>query len=273
MNRSQFVFLCLLLVLFWSCGETETPETVDEEGLDTEIESIDSPDEIPADREVVEEPAETPPPIEPEPTPAPAPAPAPAKAPKPNPALLNPSLAKEKAPARFQVRFDTTKGPFTLEVDRSLSPRGADRFYNLVQIGFFQDIALFRVLDGFVAQFGISGNPEVNEKWRNANIKDEPTKASNLRGFITYAHGGKDTRTTQFFINLGDNVSLDQRGFPPFGKVVEGMSVIESFYSGYGEGAPRGRGPSQGLLQEQGNNYLENAFPKLDYIKTAAIVK
>ncbi|MGW8180644.1 MAG: peptidylprolyl isomerase, partial [bacterium] len=136
-----------------------------------------------------------------------------------------------------------------------------------------EDIALFRVLDGFVVQFGISGDPGISEKWQTATIKDEPTKASNLKGFLTYAKGGKDTRSTQFFINLGDNVNLDQGGFPPFGKVVEGMSVVESFYSGYGEGAPRGRGPSQGVMQEQGNAYLKSKFPKLDYIKGAAIVK
>ena len=269
MNRSQIAFLCLLVLLVWSCGTTETAETVDDKGLETEIESIDSPDEIPPEREVVEEPAETPATAEPEPEPEPAPAPAPEEKAKAHPALLNPSLAKEKAPDRFRVRFDTTKGPFTVEVERSLSPRGADRFYNLVQIGFFRDIALFRVLDGFVVQFGISGDPGISGKWKTATIKDEPTKASNLKGFITYANAGKDTRTTQFFINLGDNVNLDQRGFPPFGKVVEGMSVVESFYSDYGERASQ----NQGLIQSQGNNYLKSKFPKLDYIKTASLVK
>jgi peptidyl-prolyl cis-trans isomerase A (cyclophilin A) len=142
----------------------------------------------------------------------------------------------------------------------------------LVEIGFFEDIALFRVLDGFVAQFGISGDPKISEKWRGATIKDEPVKASNLKGYLTYAKGGPNTRTTQFFINLADNVNLDQMGFPPFGRVVEGMSVIESFYSGYGEGAPRGRGPDQGYIQTRGNQYLGSQFPKLDYIKNATIL-
>jgi len=260
MNRIQLVFLCLLVVFFWSCGATDTADTGEEKGIEADVESVDESgvsDEIPAAPE-----AETPAPAVSEPD----------VEVKVHPALLDPSLAKEQAPERYRVRFDTTKGPFTVEVDRSWAPRGADRFYNLVKIGFFQDIALFRVLDGFVVQFGISGEPEISEKWSTANIKDEPAKASNLKGLITYAHGGKDTRTTQFFINLADNVNLDQMGFPPFGKVVEGMSVIESFYSDYGEGAPRGRGPSQGLIQAQGNKYLKSQFPKLDYIEKASLL-
>ena len=182
--------------------------------------------------------------------------------------MLDPSLANELAPDLYRVRFDTTKGPFTVEVDRSWAPKGADRFYNLVKIGFFRDIALFRIVSGFVAQFGINGDPKISEKWRTANIKDEAVKTSNRKGFITYAHGGKDTRTTQFFINLADNVKLDQMGFPPFGRVVEGMPVVESFYSDYGERAGR----AQGEIQTQGNKYLESQFPKLDYVKKASLL-
>jgi peptidyl-prolyl cis-trans isomerase A (cyclophilin A) len=251
MHRYVLFFAFLLVVFSVSCAEKETEVPKKEE-----IKEVEPP-------EVKQEP-EVKPPTEVEP---------PAETSGVNPALLDPSLAKDRAPDRFHARFDTTKGPFTVEVDRSLSPLGADRFFNLVKIGFFEDIALFRVLDGFVVQFGISGNPEINEKWSAARIKDEPVKASNLKAYITYAKGGKDTRTTQLFINLADNTNLDQMGFPPFGKVVEGMTVVESFFSGYGEGAPRGRGPSQGLIQSQGNKYLKSQFPKLDYIEKATILE
>lgn len=264
MNRYRMVVVCLLVALSASCAEKESAVPKEEEG----IKDSGLADEIPAERRVEPAPEE-----EPAPEPVPEAVDRTSRVTKANPALLNPSLAKDRAPDRFQVIFDTTKGSFTLEVDRSWAPRGADRFYNLVKIGFFQEIALFRVLDGFVAQFGISGDPRISEKWSTANIEDEPVQASNLKGFITYAHGGKDTRTTQFFINLADNVNLDQNGFPPFGKVIEGLSVVESFYSGYGECAPRGRGPAQGLIQVQGNKYLKSQFPELDYIEKATILE
>jgi peptidyl-prolyl cis-trans isomerase A (cyclophilin A) len=185
--------------------------------------------------------------------------------------LLNPSQATEKAPAAFKVKFKTSKGDFTIEVTRAWAPLGADRFYNLVKAGYFTDIAFFRVISGFMAQFGIHGDPAVSAKWREANIKDDEVAQSNLKGYISYAMAGPNTRTTQFFINYGDNARLDGMGFSPFGKVTEGMSIVESIYSGYGEGAPSGMGPDQGRVQMQGNAYLKKDFPKLDYIISAAI--
>jgi peptidyl-prolyl cis-trans isomerase A (cyclophilin A) len=251
MTRYGIIFVSLLVALNLSCAEKEPKAPQEKKEMETK-----PVEKAPAPREA-----------------EPPPEPVPEEVSKADPALLNPSLAKDRAPDRYRVRFDTTKGPFTVEVDRSWSPLGADRFFNLVKVGFFQEIALFRVLDGFVAQFGISGDPRISEKWRTATIKDEPVKASNKKGFISYAKGGKDTRTTQLFINLVDNVNLDRMGFPPLGKVVEGMSVVESFFSGYGEGAPRGRGPHQGRIQSEGNQYLKSSFPKLDYIQKATILE
>jgi peptidyl-prolyl cis-trans isomerase A (cyclophilin A) len=186
--------------------------------------------------------------------------------------LTQPSKLTEKAPDTFKVKFDTTKGPITIEVTRSLAPNGADRFYNLVKAGFFKDIAFFRVIPGFMAQFGIHGDPAIAKAWSDANIQDDPVKGSNTRGTITFATAGPNTRSTQFFINFGNNVNLDSAGFAPFGKVVEGMDVVDKINGEYGEGAPRGRGPSQGRIQAQGNSYLKKDFPNLDYIKSATIL-
>lgn len=187
-------------------------------------------------------------------------------------ALFDPSRAVEEAPAVYNVKFETTKGDILIRVTRSWAPNGADRFYNLVKIGYFDDTAFFRVLPGFVAQFGINGNPEVNRIWKNSEIPDDPVKESNRRGSVTFATAGPNTRTTQLFINFADNSSLDSQGFAPIGRVVEGMSVVDSIYSGCGEGPPRGRGPNQGFIQAAGNEYLKKNFPKLDYIKKATIV-
>lgn len=188
-----------------------------------------------------------------------------------NSGLSNPAEAQEQAPEQFKVLFETTKGPFTLEVNRDWAPLGADRFYNLVQVGYFENIAFFRVLDGFVAQFGIHGDPEISRAWRNANIADDSVKESNRRGYITYAMAGPNTRTTQLFINLVNNPRLDGMNFAPFGRIVEGMDVVDSLHSGYGEGAPHGRGPSQAHIQQQGNEYLKRDFPELDYVLSAEI--
>ncbi len=187
--------------------------------------------------------------------------------------LKNPAKAVETAPENFKVKFETTKGNFTLDITRAWSPLGADRFYNLVKAGFFTDVAFFRVIDGFMVQFGIHGTPEIAGIWRGARIKDDPVKQSNAKGYISYAMAGPNTRTTQFFINFGNNANLDGMGFSPFGKVTEGMGVVESIYSGYGEGAPSGMGPDQGLVQLQGNKYLKAEFPKMDYIKSAELLK
>ena len=189
-------------------------------------------------------------------------------------ALLDPSRANEKAPDEFKAKFSTTKGDFVIEVHRDWSPNGADRFYNLVKLGYFDDIAFFRNIEGFMVQFGINGDPEVNAVWRRMNIKDDKVKESNKRGYVTFAQSSApNSRTTQIFINFGDNGGLDGQRFAPFGSVVEGMDVVDALYNGYGEGAPRGRGPDQGRLQSEGNAYLKKDFPKLDYVKTAKIVK
>ncbi len=182
-------------------------------------------------------------------------------------ALKNPAALKEKAPAKYKADFVTTEGEFVVEVTRAWSPNGADRFYNLVKNGFFTGTKFFRVLPGFMAQFGIHGDPTISSKWQTANIPDDKVVASNKRGYITFATAGPNTRTTQLFINFGDNARLDASGFSPFGKVIKGMEVVDKIYSGYGEQ------PSQGQIQAEGNKYLEKDWPKLDSIKKATIVK
>jgi peptidyl-prolyl cis-trans isomerase A (cyclophilin A) len=192
-----------------------------------------------------------------------------------NPALLDPTLAKETAPDSYRVQLDTTKGKVVIEVRREWSPEGADRFYNLVKIGFFDDVAFFRAIDGFMVQFGLSGDPAVQQAWNAHSIPDDPAAGhSNKRGYITFAKkGNPNSRTTQVFINYKDNAPLDAMGFTPFGEVVEGMEVIDNLYKGYGEGAPKGKGPDQMRLQSEGNAYLQRDFPELDYVKKAAIVE
>jgi len=186
--------------------------------------------------------------------------------------LTNPSKLKDKAPDTFKVKVDTTKGAFTIEVTRSLAPNGADRFYNLVKAGYFKDIPFFRVVPGFMAQFGMSGDPKLTAIWNHANIQDDPVKGSNTRGTITFATAGPNTRSCQFFINVGDNSRLDHDGFAPFGKVTEGMDVVDKLNGEYGDGAPWGHGPSQGKIESEGNAYLKKDFPNLDYIKSAKLL-
>ncbi len=185
--------------------------------------------------------------------------------------LANPAALKEQAPPTYRVDFDTSKGPFVIEVHRDWAPNGADRFYNLVKNGFYDNTRFFRVLGGFMAQFGVNGDPKVSAVWREARIKDDPVRLSNKRSFVTFATAGPNTRTTQVFISYGDNSNLDSQGFAPFGQVVSGMKVVDALYDGYGEGAPRGLGPDQGRLQAEGNAYLASGFGKLDYIKKATI--
>jgi peptidyl-prolyl cis-trans isomerase A (cyclophilin A) len=188
------------------------------------------------------------------------------------PGFDDPAKLTAKAPETFKAQFDTTKGKFTVEVTRSLAPNGADRFYNLVRSDYFTDVEFFRVIPGFMCQFGIHGDPAVSAKWREANIADDPVKGSNTRGTITFATAGPNTRTTQLFINFGNNVMLDGQGFAPFGKVIDGMDVVDKINSEYGEGAPNGNGPNQQLIQMEGNAYLKKDFPNLDYIKSATII-
>ena len=178
----------------------------------------------------------------------------------------------DPATSDFKVEFETTVGRFVVQVHREWAPIGAQRFYELVKDGYYTDIAFFRVIEGFMVQFGIHGDPAVAAKWKDSNIEDDPVNASNMRGRITFATAGPGTRTTQLFINYVNNERLDGMGFAPFGEVIEGMDVVEAIHSDYGEGAPAGRGPDQGRIQEEGNQYLRESFPGLDYILRASIV-
>ena len=190
--------------------------------------------------------------------------------PAPPPALLHPAALHAKAPATYGVKFTTTKGTFVVTVHRSWAPRGADRFYNLVRARFYDGNELFRVMKGFVVQFGISGFPSVSTAWQNANIADDPVKASNTVGTITYADAGPNTRTTQVFINLGNNAAnLDHLGFAPFGRVTTGMAVVNKLYGGYDDQPTQ----LQGQIASQGNAFLKKRFPKLDSVLRARIVQ
>lgn len=179
----------------------------------------------------------------------------------------------EPDPDSFRVKFETSKGDFIVEVNPAWAPLGAKRFQELVKSGFYDECRFFRVLDGFMAQFGINGNPTVQKKWRDRPIPDDRVTQSNRRGFLSFATSGPNTRTSQMFINFGNNANLDPMGFSPFGKVIEGMEVVDKLYSGYGEGFPQGNGPNQGRIQEEGNAYLKKDFSKLDYIKKATIIE
>jgi peptidyl-prolyl cis-trans isomerase A (cyclophilin A) len=188
--------------------------------------------------------------------------------------LLDPTSVEmtAAAPDTFKVLFETTQGDLVIEVYRDWAPLGADRFYNLVRHGYFNEVRFFRNIAGFMAQFGIHGDPEVTSVWRTARIQDDSVRASNVRGTISFASAGPDTRTVQVFINHADNTRLDPLGFAPFGRVTGGMDVVDSFYSGYGEGAPQGQGPLQDRIQAEGNEYLRTEFPLLDYIVTARLL-
>ena len=179
--------------------------------------------------------------------------------------LLHPASLHATAPAVYDVKFHTTKGDFTMQVTRSWAPIGVDRFYNLVEHHFYDGAAFFRVIQGFVVQFGINANPHISAVWQRADIKDDPVSQSNGPGYVTFATGGPNTRTTQVFISLVNNARLDAMGFAPFGKIIEGMDVVNQLYSGYGES------PDQGKIQSQGKVYLEKSFPKLDTIITARV--
>ena len=188
--------------------------------------------------------------------------------------LMSPAsdAMNQTAPEVFRARFETSKGDFVIEVQREWAPRGADRFYNLVTNGFFEGVHFFRVIDGFMAQFGIHGDSAVSARWRQARITDDPVTKSNLRAAVTFAMTGQpNSRTTQLFINLADNTNLDGMGFAPFGRVVEGMDIVNQLYSGYGEGAPSGNGPDQNRIQTEGSQYLTSDFPELDSVVRAMI--
>ena len=182
--------------------------------------------------------------------------------------LLRPAALKEKAPETFKVKFTTTRGEFTMVVTRAWAPLGADRFFNLVKHHFYDNASVFRVVPGFVAQFGISSYPPVTAAWEKTEIKDDPVTQTNKKGYVTFATAGPNTRTTQIFISLKDNPFLDKSGFAPFGSVdAEGMKVVEMFYDQYGDNA----GIDQGRIEKEGKGYLDKSFPKLDSIKSAVI--
>jgi cyclophilin family peptidyl-prolyl cis-trans isomerase len=182
-----------------------------------------------------------------------------------DPALFHPAALTAKAPDQYEVTFKTTVGDFVVQVTRAWAPLGADRFYNLVKHGYFTDASFFRVVPGFVVQFGLSASPAVNKVWEKASIKDDPVTQSNHLGYVTFATAGPNTRTTQLFINLGDNARLDSMGFAVFGQVATGMDVVQKIYSGYGES------PDQAAITAEGKAYLDKNFPKLDHIVSATV--
>jgi peptidyl-prolyl cis-trans isomerase A (cyclophilin A) len=236
--------LALPLLALMACG-SPTPET-----------KPAPPAEKPA------QPVEKPAPPPPAPAAA-APVTPPAGA---NPALYDPSKASLTAPETYAVKFETTAGEFILDVTRAWSPLGADRLYNLVKAGFYDDTGFFRVVPGFVVQFGLNGDPAVNKVWRDARIQDDPASQTNARGTVVFATSGPNTRTTQVFINFADNPRLDKMGFTPFGKVRD-MATVDKINPAHGQK------PNQGEITMNGNAYLKTAFPDLSFITKATIVE
>lgn len=183
--------------------------------------------------------------------------------------LLYPNRHQDTAPDTFRAHFQTTAGEFVVEVYRAWAPLGADRFYNLVKAGFYDDQRIYRVVEDFMVQWGVHGDPLVDYQWTDELLMDDPVRESNTRGRIAFAKAGANSRTVEVFINYKDNPDLDGRGFAPFGEVVEGMDVVDSFYAGYGDGPPRGEGPYQAQAHAQGNEYFDAEFPELDTIERA----
>jgi peptidyl-prolyl cis-trans isomerase A (cyclophilin A) len=186
--------------------------------------------------------------------------------------LLQPAALQQPAPDTFRVRFTTSQGDFVMEVVRDWAPIGVQRFYNLVRNGFYDGNRFFRVLPGFVVQFGMSGVPAIQRAWDEQPLRDDPVTQRNVRGAVTFATAGPNTRTTQVFINYIDNANLDD-AYAPFGRVVEGMDVLDRLYADYGEGAPYGSGPLQQCLLVGGNAYLDQSFDRLDAITRAVIIE
>ena len=194
--------------------------------------------------------------------------------PPPNPLLFADRVdGIGEAPATFRVRFETSVGDFLVEAHRDWAPVGADRFHALVQAGFYDDTRFYRVIDGFMAQFGINGDPYVNQVWKEEFLLDEPPTESNTRGRLSFAKGGPHSRTTELFVNFVNNSRLDPLGFAPFAEVVEGMDVVDLIYSGYGEGPPNGAGPYAAMIQARGNAYLDAEFPQLTRILRASVIE
>lgn len=226
-------------------------------GAPPEVEEPTAPEQT-AGQEVAEEP-ESAAPAEAEPESAPEPEPA-------------PPPAYEKPEGAITVKLETTKGDIIIDVVPVWAPKGAERFLELVGSGYYTDVAFFRVMKGFMAQTGVSGEPKLNKKWGSKRIKDDPVMKRNKRGTVTFAHAGPNSRTTQFFINLVDNTQLDASGFSPFGQVRD-MTAADALYSGYGDGPPNGKGPDQQKIKTKGNKFLKEQFPELDYIISTTIIE
>lgn len=191
--------------------------------------------------------------------------------PPPNP-LLQPGNFQEESPSTFVARFETTKGVVRIQVTREWAPLGADRFYNLVKAGYYDGVTFHRVIPGFMAEFGINGDPWVNAAWRQATLRDEPVRKPNERGRVSFSKNEPHTRTVQVFINTDDNPNLNGQGFSPFGEVIEGMDVVDGLYAEYGESPTRGgAGVYQAMAIAKGDEYLRAEFPLLDLIEEATI--
>ncbi|MCP4679806.1 MAG: peptidylprolyl isomerase [Deltaproteobacteria bacterium] len=172
----------------------------------------------------------------------------------------------------YTVRLETTKGDIIIDIHRDWAPLGAERLHELVSSGYYNDVAFFRVIKDFMVQTGVSGKPKLNSKWGRKKLRDEPALRRNVRGTVSFAMAGPNSRTTQFFINLVDNKQLDPMGFTPIGKIRH-MTAVDALYSGYGDGPPHGKGPDQQRIKKKGNKFLKNEFPDLDYIITATIIE
>ena len=267
MRATSTLLVVFALIVIGACGSRDEPQ------FRPRAAAQGRPPASAQERAPVTTTARPMPPPAPPPTP---PSPAPSAALSPADArLMSPSALTARAPATFTVELTTTEGIVRLDVTRAWSPNGADRFYNLVTNGFYTDVAFFRVIDGFMAQCGIHGNPAVAAAWSHASIADDSTEGAqhNTRGTVSYAMGGPGSRTSQFFINLVDNTRLDGMGFTPFARVRDAdMAHVDALFHGYGEGAPAGHGPTQGRIQGEGNTYLHAEFPELDYIRSARVM-
>jgi len=179
---------------------------------------------------------------------------------------------KVVVPEVFRVKFETTQGNFVVEAQRAWAPHGVDRFHELVRMRYFDQSRFYRVLPGFIAQFGVHRDFKVQNLWNTFRIVDDPPKEKNLRGTVAFAQSGPSTRTTQIFINLADNAVLDEERFVPFAKIIEGLDVVDKFYSGYGDVRPQGKNIDPGRVEEEANEYLAPRFPKLDYVTRASFM-
>ena len=253
------VLPALLTLSLFACGE-DAPAPAEAEKPAAAGDERSTPDNPDAEKTAPEKAKADGPPT---PTPLPEDA---------NPALTNPALATETAPASYKCTLDTSKGAIVVQVTREWAPNGADRFYNLCKIGYFDNAKFFRNIQGFMVQFGMSAYPAATAVWQESTIEDDPVVKSNKPLYVTFAKtNAPNSRSTQIFINHGDNTNLDSMGFAPFGQVVEGGDVVGALFTGYGEGAPSGRGPNQAILAKFGDVYLSEAFPMLDKINKTTV--